>query len=177
MAPQPLSTLQAMARCFAILAFLLFMTGPTLGKAAFFSPAELARKADAIALVDLDEPEAVAASDPSETPSSSAGYYRKKAQARVVERIRGDIPDRFLIYGDEAFICAQCTLSKGRFLAFLTKKGDFWVGTNWHLSLRPIKGDQIEWIATDSPTWDFVFRKKDEVVAEIRTGLAKVPNP
>jgi len=175
MAPQPLSTLKAMARCFAILAFLLFLTGSTWGKAAFLPPAELTRKADVIALVDLDEPEAVATSDPLESPSP-AGYYRKKAQARVVERIRGDIPDRFVIYGDEAFICAQCTLSKGRFLAFLTRKGDFWVGTNWHLSLRPIKGDQVEWVAADSPTWHFVFRKKDEVIAEIRAWLAKVPN-
>ena len=172
-----LSILKGMARCFAIFALLLFLAGPTWGKAAFLPPAELVRKADAIVVVDLDEPETVADSDPFQNPSQSPGYYRKKAQAKVVERIQGDIPDRFVIYGDEAFICAQCPLSKGRFLAFLSRKGDFWIGTNWHLSLRPIKGDQVQWVAVDSTTWDFVSRNLREVIVEIRTWTAQKSDP
>jgi hypothetical protein len=62
---------------------------------------------------------------------------------------------------------------KGRFLAFLTKDGDLWVGANWQLSLRPIQNEQVEWYVTDEQRYPMRFQKFDDVVAEVLAAIQK----
>ena len=150
------------------------------GKAYFFTRSELIDKAEVIAIVTIEEPE-VAKSvgesiDPFADTSSASGKnwtYAQQAKVRVEKTLKGKIPDEVIMYGKESFICAQCTLSKGRFLAFMIKDGDLWVGANWQLSLRPIQGADVEWYLSEEQRYPMKFQKMDDVVLQIQAALKK----
>ena len=150
-------------------------------KAHFQARSELITKASVIAIIELQEPEAA-------KPDRDAGQqgpfgadgvvgktwtYSTQAKAKLVKLIKGEIPKEFMIYGGESFICAQCTLAKGKYLAFLNKDGDCWVGSNWQLSLRPIKGDKVEWYVSEEQKFPMKNQALDKVLAEIQEILAK----
>ncbi len=163
-----------------ILSLVLAFPWGASGAAVFFTRSELIRKAEVIAIVTIEEPE-VAKSvgesvDPFADTTSASGknwMYAQQAKVRVEKTLKGKIPDEVVMYGKESFICAQCTLSKGRFLAFMTKDGDLWVGANWQLSLRPIQGADIEWYVSEEQRYPMKFQKMDDIVLQIQAALKK----
>ena len=164
----------------AILALGLISSWDVLGKAYFFSRSELIDKAQIIAIVVIEEPEvAKPAKEESRDPFAKDGAtgknwtYSKQAKIRVEKIIKGKIPDEAILYGQESFICAQCILSKGRFLAFLSKDENLWVGANWQLSLRPIREGEVEWYVSEKQRYPMRFQKLEEVLTQIRTHLKK----
>ncbi len=146
---------------------ILFLSAPghLPAKAAFLSESDLITKSAVIAIIELGEPVDV-------EQKSATWTYRKQAPAKVITRLKGDLPDTFTLHGHETFICAQCQLSAGRHLAFLTRNGPLWVGTNWHLSLRPIRKGEIEWF-TPSPKDGLTLKYQPEatVLQRIQTTL------
>ncbi len=161
-----------------VLASALFFASSwsAFGKAYFYTRSELIQKAQVIAIINVEEP--------AESPSSVQGHdpfepvkrnwsYGQQAKVRVEQILKGDAPKEFVLYGKETFICAQCSLSKGRFLAFLSKDGDLWIGANWQISLRPIRDGEVEWYVSDEQRFPMNFQKLDEVVAAIRVALKK----
>lgn len=149
------------------------------GKAYFFKRTELVEKSLVIAIIELGEPgpsKPNAGADPFVDQAMGTTWsYQKSSKASLVRKIKGEIPADFILHGDETFICAQCRLSKGRFLAFLQKDMDLWVGTNWHLSLRPIKDGWIEWYDGEDLIKPLKFQPEKVVIAEIEKLLRESP--
>ncbi|MEO7097878.1 MAG: hypothetical protein ABI162_00850 [Luteolibacter sp.] len=130
-----------------------------------------------IAIINIEEPAEPPPSvrggnDPFAPPVKGKWAYGQQAKVRVEKILKGEAPKEFVLYGGESFICAQCRLSKGRFLAFLSKDGDLWVGTNWELSLRTVRGGEVEWYGSKEP-FPMKFQKLDEIIAEIQAVLKK----
>ena len=136
-----------------------------MAKAYFQNETELVTLSTVIAIVEIAEPQ------PSEQKGTT-WTYRQSATAKVISRIKGDIPDTFTLYGDETFICAQCQLKAGRFLAFLNRDADLWVGANWQLSLRPIKDEKIEWYVVYEQRPAMTYQPSDKVLKRIQELLA-----
>lgn len=156
----------------ALLGIFLVLAGQGHGKARFFSRSELVRKSLVIAIIELGEP-GPSKSNPGADPFvdqalGTVWSYQKSAKAKVVRILKGEIPAEFVLHGNETFICAQCTLSKGRFLAFLQKDKDLWVGTNWHLSLRPVKDGKIEWYDGEDLMKPMTLQPEAAVLADVR---------
>lgn len=156
----------------ALLGCILVLATQSHGKAHFFSRSELVQKSLVIAIIDLGEPgpsKSNADADPFVDQAHGTTWsYQKSAKAKVVRIIKGGIPAEFILHGNETFICAQCSLSKGRFLAFLQKDKDLWVGTNWHLSLRPIKDGKIEWFDGEDLMKPMTLQPEAAVLADVR---------
>jgi hypothetical protein len=159
-----------------ILPFLAVTQAQVLAKAAFYSEADLVLKSTAIAIIDLGTPSPIQLANPFD-PTVKTDPNRlpctTSAQAKCVELISGELPATFVMQGDEAFICAQCRLSKGRYLAFLVKHDDHWEGTNWQLSLRPIKDGKIEWYAKPDVIFPMEFQDSSAVLTRVRSILAR----
>jgi hypothetical protein len=163
-----------------IIAFVFASSSTAFGKAYFLTRTELIHKATAIAIVEIEEPEPAEPTgndqqDPfaEDSVTGKNWVYGQQAKVRVEKVLKGELPKVFTLYGQESFICAQCMLMKGRFLAFLTKDGDLWVGANWQLSLRPIQNEQVEWYVTDEQRYPMRFQKFDDVVAEVLAAIQK----
>jgi hypothetical protein len=165
-----------------IIALVLASSWCAFGKANFYSRTELIQKATAIAIVQIEKPEPAKPTGNNQQGDPFAGelamgksgmVYRQQAKVRVQKVLKGDLPKEFTLYGQESFICAGCVLTEGRFLAFLTKDGDLWVGANWHLSLRPIQNEQVEWYVTDEQRYPMKFQDFDDVVAEVLAAIQK----
>ena len=109
-----------------------------LAKAYFASAQEMVQGSVAIAVLDISKVEAVEAKGDHWT-------YRERAQATVDRMLKGSLPRQVQLFGNESFICAQVRFQPGRYLAFLRKDGEKLVRANWHLSVRPITDDQVEW--------------------------------
>jgi hypothetical protein len=157
------------------LAFLLLTQVSAFGKAAYFSEEQLVLKSAAIAIIDLDTPSPIPLANPFDPTVKSAPNRMPcttSAQAKCVELISGELPATFVMQGDETFICAQCRLSKGRYLAFLVKVDDHWEGTNWQLSLRPVKDGKIEWYSKPDQAFSLAFQDSNAVLTRIRAILA-----
>ena len=163
-----------------IIALMFASSWSAFGKAYFFTRAELIQKATAIAIVEIEEPEPAKPTgtdqqDPFAEDSATGEnwVYGQQAKVRVQKVLKGDLPKEFTLYGQESFICAQCVLTKGRFLAFLTKDGELWVGANWQLSLRPIRNEQIEWYIANEQRFPMKFQKLDDVVTKLLADIQK----
>ncbi|HRQ90129.1 MAG TPA: hypothetical protein PLA50_15120 [Bacteroidia bacterium] len=168
----------------SILAFSFAFSLNAFGKAYFFTQSELVEKASAIAIVTIEEPEATSPASRSLDPFADTGTasdkkwaYSQQAKVHVEKVLKGEIPDTFVMYGKESFICAQCLLSKGRFLAFLGKDGDLLVGANWQLSLRPIRDGEVEWYVSEEQRFPMEFQKLNDVLAQIQAMLEKHSSP
>lgn len=138
-------------------------------KAAFFSESQLAERAQAIAIIELAAPV-------EDATKGECWTYRQKATARVVQLLAGTLPKQFVLHGEESFICAQCKLAKGRYLAFLSRDGKLWTGTNWQLSLRPIRNGKVEWYSKVKPSspWEMNFQDAQAVIKRILALRAEV---
>lgn len=82
--------------------------------------------------------------------------------------LKGELPDEFVLYGAETFICAQCSLDKGSFIVFLKKDGDLWTGSNWQLSLRKINKGAVDWYVANDKRYEMAPAPLEEVVKEIK---------
>ncbi len=131
-------------------------------KAYYQGKDEMIAQAEAIAIVRIDD---VRKAD----VKGRTWTYRQIASATVVDLLRGELPQKFLLHGSENFICAQCPLSAGTYLAFLKKDGDLWTGSNWHLSLQAISGDKVAWYHTKKYPFDMQPTALDQVVREIKS--------
>ena len=151
----------------------------TPAKAAFAGKEEMVRRSTAIAVVEITKVEEVEG-------KGSHWTYRQRATAVVKTLLKGSLPKDapFAIFGDETFICARCHFEPGRYLLFLTEDkapdgSGMLVGSNWHLSVRPItadpekpgQGDRVEWYANDQ---DYTLAPAPlaDVLAEVRKLVA-----
>ena len=154
-----------MKSIFAVLIALCSLSPQVFAKAYFQTKNEMIERAEAIAIVEIS---AIQDSD----AKSKVWSYRTKGAVKVEEVIKGNLPQEFTLYGAETFTCASCPIVKGRFIAFLKKNGDLWTGSNWHLSLRPIKGDMVEWYVADDNRYEMKPTALNSVLAEIKANKA-----
>jgi hypothetical protein len=135
-------------------------------EAYYASSVEMIETASAIAIVQIAQVEAV-------EQAGERVKYGQKALASVEQVVKGELPDRIALYGDEDFICAQVHLAPGKFLVFLRRDGDLWVGVNWELSVRPIRGDEVQWYGD---RLEMKWVRLASVLQEIRETLERVAN-
>ena len=148
-----------------ILAIIIAITSvDAFAKAKFYSKPDMIEQADAIALVEIVKVEKV------EKPSA-IWTYRQKATAKVIRSLKGQLEQVIEIYGDESFICAQCRYNLGKFILFLRKHDDFWVGCNWHLGIRPITDGSVKWFADDKNKHEMIDQPLETVLLEIESIL------
>ena len=136
------------------LVFALAMPSPASAKAAFASKTEMVDRSAVVAVVDITAVETVSIKGEHWT-------YGQRAKAVVKQVLKGPLVAgaEIKLHGDEDFICARCHFAPGRSLVFLTEDkttdgSRLWIGSNWHLSIRPItadpsKGDRVEWYKDD----------------------------
>jgi hypothetical protein len=131
------------------LAFVLACATHAQAKAAYAAKAEMIKRCAAIAVVEVTAVETVEVKGQHWT-------YSQKSSAKVESVLKGDLPKNaaIAIHGQEDFICAQCRFPPGRYIVFLNLDAGLWVGSNWHLSVRPITTDKqgaqtVDWYAED----------------------------
>jgi hypothetical protein len=172
----PLLHSSAAARCLAVLGLLICATRAD-AKAAYAGKAEMLKRAEAVAVVDVVIVEKAEV-------KGNHWTYRQRAVAKVRNTLKGELPgekEELFIHGDEDFICAQCHFEPGRYLVFLTRDGGLWAGCNWHLSVRPVKTDAegrewVDWYA-DEKTIELKPRLLPDVVAEVTKELKAAADP
>lgn len=135
------------------------------GKAAYRRYPDMIRMSDVIAVVDVTE---IA---PTETKGGN-WTYRQRISATLVEVIKGRVEKTLTIYGMENIVCAQCRFQKGKQLVFLKHDGDFLVGSNWHLSIRPIAGEDCEWFQ-DSASIQLVSTPLSAAIKQVKEEIEK----
>ena len=108
------------------------------GKAYFAPQNEMITRCDAIAVVNV--------TDVRETEVKTPGFdYREVAKAEVEQVLKGSLRKEITLHGSESFICAQVRFKPGRHLVFLKSQNGLLTGSNWQFSVRPIRGDRVEW--------------------------------
>lgn len=124
----------------ALLALVGLVSIPVGARAAYATRLQMVKRAVAIAVLDVGPVE-------SRETKGRHWTYSQRAEAKVVETLKGQLPPVVKLVAGEDFICARTQLEEGRCLAFLTKDGEDYAGCNWHLSLRPVgPNNQIEWL-------------------------------
>lgn len=127
----------------------LFQATDGHAKAAFKDKKQMIETAQVIAIVEITGIEKASV-------KGNPWTYQQKASAKVEKVLKGKLPDKVALYGDETFICARCHFEKGRYLVFLDRDGELLTGNNWQLSARKITDDtkssntgssnaQVEW--------------------------------
>ena len=145
-----------------LLFMLLIVVSPCFAKAAYARKKYMIEKAKCIAVVNITKVEKANKKEKSWT-------YRQKATATIEQCLKGDVKGDITIYGLEDFICAQCRYEQGRFILFLRKDGSLWVGSNWHLGIRPIKEKNVQWFKNDKTLFEMKETPLDKVIDEIKT--------
>jgi len=147
----------------------LFVTGffqPALAKAYFAPRDEMINKSQYIAVVTITMV----------GPTEEKGKhwnYSQKAMATVEKNIKGQLPPHITMVGGENFICARVQYQTGRYLVFLNKDEGLFVGANWHLSLRPIQDNQVEWyVDGSSSSLNQEYKPLDEVLQYLYSQVA-----
>ena len=135
---------------------------PCFARARYAQKKDMIREAECIAIVNITKVEKADKKEKSWT-------YRQKATATVEQCLKGAVKGDISIYGLETFICAQCRYEKGRFILFLRKDGTLWVGSNWHLGIRPIKEKKVQWFKNDKTFREMTDAPLDNVIDEIHT--------
>ena len=130
-----------MAGFCVVLAVLLLSSPAGIGKAAYSLADEMIANSEVIAVVDISRV------DPTKV-NGATWTYREVAHASVERTLKGELPKNIELHGNEEFICAQVRFKAGRHLVFLRRDQQYLVGSNWHLSVRPIEDDAIEWYAS-----------------------------
>lgn len=136
----------------ASIAVVLALTGAmlmgekgALAKAAFQSKNQMIDCCEVIAVVDIKKVEKV-------EEKGLAHTYSQKATAIPVYVIKGQLPRSCTIYGGEDFRCAQCNYQPGKALVFLNHDRNLLIGCNWHFSVRPIRGNRLDWYDDEGRT-------------------------
>ncbi len=139
-------------------------TSMAFSKAAYMGKDDMIKQSVAIAVVNIAKVDKV-------STKGDHWTYRKKGSAHVEQIIKGKLPSEFKILGAEDFICAQCQFEPGRYLVFLKKDKELWVGNNWHLSVRPIVNGNVEWFEKTET------KPLPEVISEIQTRMKNLNVP
>jgi hypothetical protein len=149
-----------------LLIMLLAVTSPCFAKAYYARKKDMIKEAEAIVIAEITKVE----------DSENVGKpwsYRQKASATVKHCLKGEAKGEIEIYGMETFICAQCRYKKGNFILFLRKKEDFWVGSNWHLGIRPIANNKTQWFKDDETHFELKETSLTDVINEIDAVVKK----
>ena len=124
------------------------------------------KNAEIIALVDVSSVES--------TETKGKGWtYGEVATAKVERVLKGELPKEVKLYGKENFICAQVRYKPGKCHVFLRRDQDLLVGVNWHLGVRPISGDKIEWFSNDQSLFEMKNQDLATVLAEVEEAVKK----
>jgi hypothetical protein len=107
----------------------------------YMSKVELVKKAQVIAILRISHVEQVEV-------AGSDHVYSQSALATVERVIKGSISGSVTLYAQQTSE-ARVDFAPGRYLVFLSRDGDLLVGTNWHLSVRPINKENVEWYASN----------------------------
>src|SRR4051812_16230711 len=86
-------------------------------KAAYAGKAEMVRRADAIAVVEVLRVEKAEVKGASWT-------YSQRAVSKVRTTLKGDLPaagEELVLFGGEDFICARCNFQPGTYVVFLRR--------------------------------------------------------
>jgi hypothetical protein len=145
-------------------AVVLGIAAACFGKAYYAGKVEMVRKAECIAVVNITKVEAT-------SRKGQTWTYSQKASGTVEQCQKGNARGRIEIYGMEDFICAQCRYETGRFILFLRRDGGLWVGSNWHLGIRPVRDGRVEWFKDDASRFEMKDVPLDAVLAEIKAIL------
>ncbi|MGI8965269.1 MAG: hypothetical protein ACR2H1_04175 [Limisphaerales bacterium] len=120
------------------------------------------KQAEIIAVVNISRVEP--------TKEKRSGWtYSEAALATVEQTVKGSLPKDVRLYGGEDFICAQVHYQPGRCLVFLRRDKELLAGVNWHLGVRAIKEDKIEWFADDKK-----LELKEILLSEVLTEIKKL---
>ena len=111
----------------------------------------------------------------SETAES---YYKvQKGEFRVSEVIKGDPVKEVTVSGSTQHICAPLVTftgkEKGRYLLFLSRKGDLYVPVNGHFGMIPINGGKVDWFIQASEETFSAERKPldlEQVLKRVKAG-------
>lgn len=157
---------------FFAVAWGMLLAHDAFAKAYYAGKAEMIQKADVIVVVNISKVEKV------EVKPESGWTYRQKATGQIEQSIKGGLSGQIEILGQEDFICAQCDFKPVRCLLFLKKGGkDFLHGANWHLGIRPIKDDKVDWFKDDKSLFEMTPQPLSDVIKEIESVLKeKAPN-
>ncbi len=139
---------------------LIGFASPSFAKAYYAPKKEMIQKAECIVIVEVTKVE-------KSEKKGKLWIYSQKASAIVKQCLKGDAKGEIEIYGMENFKCAQCHYKKGTFILFLRKEEGFWVGSNWHLGIRPITKDNVQWFKDDEARFEMKPTPLDDVIKEI----------
>lgn len=149
----------------------MLLADNAFAKAYYARKAEMIQKAEAIVVVNVTKVEAV-------QKQGKPWTYSQRTTAEVEQTLKGAVTGTIEIYGMESFICARCEYKTGRFLLFLRKGDeDFWHGANWHLGIRSITDDKVNWFKDEKSLFEMTPQPLPDVVKEIESVLKeKAPN-
>lgn len=109
-----------------------------LAKAYYASKPEMIERSCAIAIIQVKDVKKV-------FTSGESFDYNELAHVDVEKVLKGTLPSSIELLADENFICAQCRVKPGKYIAFLKPQGSKWACSNWYLSVRPIEEGKVEW--------------------------------
>jgi hypothetical protein len=148
--------------------WLVLLVGAVFAKAYHANRREMIERASFIALVEVEKPQAC-------DYRGKTWTYGMRARARVLQRIKGDLPADIDLYGQENFECAQVTLRAGRCLVFLEREGKGYRGCNWGASCLPVDAsNRVAWLAGPESRHSDCQRPLAQVLAEIEAVLGPV---
>lgn len=137
-------------------------------KAAYRSKTTMIHSADVIVFADIKRVEKV-------EKQGKHWKYRQKAVIEPIKMLKGKLPANAKIFGGENFICAQVNFKPGKALLFLKKSNDYYVGNNWHLSVRSASNGKIEWFA-GSNVFGLKPQEKSKVFADVKNTMKEATN-
>jgi hypothetical protein len=143
----------------------LLMAASAQARATYKGKMQMIDTAEAIAVVTITSSTKV-------TAKGKLWDYRQKASARVESVLKGRLPGRVSLYGDEDFPCARSHFAPGRYLVFLHHDNNLWTGNNWYLSAWKINKDKVEWFADDKTSYGRMNARLADVIKGIRHRIA-----
>ena len=144
-----------------LILILIGIASPIFAKARYAQKKDMIKEAELIVIVNITKVEKTA-------KGGAVWAYRQKATATIEQCLKGNEKGNITIYGYETFQCAHCLYKKGRFILFLKKDGDLWVGSNWQAGIFPIKNDNVLWFKDDE-SWETKDVPLKKVIDEINT--------
>ncbi|RYG66311.1 hypothetical protein EON80_15675 [bacterium] len=129
------------------------------------SPDGMISQAEAIAVVKVESVAATSA-------KGESLEYRQKASTKVEQKLKGDLPANFDLWGAQSFSCAGYVLEPGRYLVFLEHDKELWAGNNFQFSIRKIEGENVAWFSDKS-----LFESKPQPLATLLASIREQVNP
>jgi len=147
----------------ARIALVLFIPAISWAKAYFAPIEEMIRSADVIAIVQLTNIHSA------KSEEAGSVYKDLVAEVKFEKIVHGTAKAQGQVYIPSFFPCAPVSAAPGRYLMFLVMRNGILTNSNWHLSLRPLKGDKVEWFSDERK--DFSSENLTTVQAKIEKVL------